>query len=74
MKVLKDCLPIANARRSRRLSLWGFVRVAALLTLGASISMLLIMLVSGDPQLWRMSGASVWVRSPRSGLSRSQLG
>ena len=40
----------------RRLSLGGFVRVAALLTLGATLVMLALVLLSGNPELLMVSG------------------
>jgi hypothetical protein len=65
MKQSKVC--ISERSNSRSLSLWSFVRVAVLLTLGASSVMLVIMVFSGDPQLWPVSGflwlatiAAIW--------------
>jgi hypothetical protein len=65
MKYSKAC--VAQGSNRRGLSLWSFVRVAALLTLGATSVMLVIMLFSGDPQLWQVSGflwlatiAAIW--------------
>ena len=62
----KSRLPRVNQRR--RLTLSGFIRVAAPLTLGALSVMLGMMLLSGDPQLWQASGtlclvtiAAIWI-------------
>ena len=54
MKHSKACVPKESNRPS--LSLSTFVRVAALLTLGALITMLAILLLSGDQELWQYSG------------------
>jgi hypothetical protein len=54
MKHSKVCVPRASDRR--QLSLWTFVRVATLLTIGAITVVLVVMLLSGDPQLWQVSG------------------
>jgi hypothetical protein len=65
MKYSKACIP--RERDHRPLSLRSFVRVASLLTVGAITVMLVIMLLSGDPQLWQVSGflcvgtiAAIW--------------
>jgi hypothetical protein len=65
MKHSKPCVPTEST--CSRLSLWAFVRVAALLTVGASSAMLVIVLLSGDPQLWQFSSllllgtiAAIW--------------
>jgi hypothetical protein len=65
MKHSKACVP--KQSRCSRLSMWAFVRVAALLTLGAASVMLVIMLLSGDPLLWQFSAvlcfgtiAAIW--------------
>jgi hypothetical protein len=61
----KSCVP--KQTPCSRLSMWAFVRVAALLTLGAFSVMLVIMLLSGDPLLWQFSAvlclgtiAAIW--------------
>jgi hypothetical protein len=54
MKHSKACVP--RVRDRRRLSLGSFIRVATLLTVGAIAVMLIVILLSGDPQLWEASG------------------
>jgi len=54
MKHAKAVVPIH--RDEGRLSPHGIVRVATQLALGATISMLAIVLLSADPKLWRSAG------------------
>ena len=54
MKHSKACVPRESDRR--QLSLWSFVRVATLLTVGAISVVLVVILLSGDPQLLQVSG------------------
>jgi hypothetical protein len=66
---MKHAKPVAPIKRDEgRLSVHGILRVATLLALGATISILSITFFSTDPQLWQFSGllllgtiATIWV-------------
>jgi hypothetical protein len=54
MKHSKARVQRESARR--QLSFWSFARVATLLTVGAVTVVLVVILLSGDPQLLQVSG------------------
>ena len=66
---MKHAKPVAALKRDEgRLSVHGILRVATLLALGATISILSITLLSTDPELWQFSGllllgtiAIIWI-------------